>query len=496
MDNRTMMQYFEWYLPDNGLHWKRLAAQAAELKKAGINMVWLPPAYKGAAGGSSVGYDVYDMYDLGEFDQKGSVRTKYGTREEYLNAVEELQKNGIEVIADVVLNHRMGADGTEEVTVVEELGTDRNQDVGGKKQILAWTKLDFPGRAGKYSAFRWNALHFSGTDWDEAAKRNGIFRFDGKNWNRETDTENGNYDYLMGADLDTDHPEVVGETHDWGKWYLDTVHMDGFRLDAVKHIGFDFYREWMKDMRAYAKAPEHGGGELFIVGEYWAKENAKLLHYLDVTERNLSLFDVPLHFKFLAAATSDGNFDMARLYEDTLTGADPEHAVTFVDNHDTQPGQALYSFIPAWFKPIAYALILLRAVGTPCVFYGDYYGIPHDGVAPVAKLPALLAVRERYAYGQEHLFFDDPSLVGFTREGDEEHADSGIAVLLTDSVGGKKRMYLGTQHAGKRFVDALGGKKEIVTVQADGFGEFTVDGGSVSVWVAERAGEYLYTHLR
>ena len=383
------------------------------------------------------------------------------------------------MIADVVLNHRMGADGTEEVTVVEELGTDRNQDVGGKQQILAWTKLDFPGRAGKYSAFRWNASHFNG-----------------KNWNRETDTENGNYDYLMGADLDTDHPEVVGETHDWGKWYLDTVHMDGFRLDAVKHIGFDFYREWMKDMRAYAKAPEHGGGELFIVGEYWAKENAKLLHYLDVTERNLSLFDVPLHFKFLAAATSDGNFDMARLYEDTLTGTDPEHAVTFVDNHDTQPGQALYSFIPAWFKPIAYALILLRAVGTPCVFYGDYYGIPHDGVAPVAKLPALLAVRERYAYGQEHLFFDDPSLVGFTREGDAEHADSGIAVLLTDSVGGKKRMYLGTQHAGKRFVDALGGKSEIVTVQADGFGEFTVDGGSVSVWVAECAGEYLYTHLR
>ena len=51
-----MMQYFEWYLPDNGLHWKRLAKQAPALKKAGINMVWLPPAYKGAAGKSSVGY--------------------------------------------------------------------------------------------------------------------------------------------------------------------------------------------------------------------------------------------------------------------------------------------------------------------------------------------------------------------------------------------------------------------------------------------------------
>ena len=495
MDNRTMMQYFEWYLPENGLHWRRLKEQADTLKEAGINMVWLPPAYKGAAGSSSVGYDVYDMYDLGEFDQKGTVATKYGTREEYLRAVETLQKNGIVVLCDVVLNHRMGADGTEDVMVEEELNSDRNQDVSGKQQIRAWTCFDFPGRAGKYSSFHWNASHFSGTDWDDAAKRSGIFRFDGKTWNRETDTENGNYDYLMGADLDTDSPEVIKETHDWGKWYLDTVHMDGFRLDAVKHIGFDFYREWIKDMRAYAGEAAGGAKQLFIVGEYWTKETCKLTHYLDVTERNLSLFDVPLHFKFLAAATSNGNFDMGKLYDDTLTGIDSEHAVTFVDNHDTQPGQALYSFIPAWFKPIAYALILLRAAGTPCVFYGDYYGIPHDDVAPVAELPVLLKIRERYAYGKEHLFFDDASLVGFTREGDEEHEDSGVAVLLTDSVGGKKRMYLGMQHVGKRMVDAMGKISEIVTIGHDGWGEFTVDGGSVSVWVLENAWAYLYTHL-
>ena len=53
MTNQTMMQFFEWYLPENGLHWKRAAAQAAELRKIGINMVWLPPAYKGAAGRAS-----------------------------------------------------------------------------------------------------------------------------------------------------------------------------------------------------------------------------------------------------------------------------------------------------------------------------------------------------------------------------------------------------------------------------------------------------------
>lgn len=489
MTNQTMLQYFEWYLPKTGLHWKRLAEQAHALKEAGINMVWLPPAYKGAAGSSSVGYDVYDMYDLGEFNQKETVATKYGTKEDYLKAVEVLQENGIMVICDVVLNHRMGADGTEDVVVAEELGTDRNQDIGGSQQIRAWTKFDFPGRAGKYSQFRWNASHFSGTDWDDAAKRGGIFRFEGKNWNRETDMENGNYDYLMGADLDTDQPEVISETRDWGKWYQDIVHMDGFRLDAVKHIGFDFYREWIKDMRAYSKKP------LFIVGEYWAQDVGKLIHYLDVTERNLSLFDVPLHFKFLEAATSDGNFDMRTLYDNTLTGADPEHAVTFVDNHDTQPGQALYSFIPAWFKPHAYALILLRAVGLPCVFYGDYYGILHDNIAPVAGLSTLLKIRERYAYGEEHLFFDDPTLVGFTREGEDGHADSGVAVLLTDGGSGSKRMYVGSRLAGCRMIDAMGKQLDTVVVGEDGWGEFSVGDGSVSVWVTGEAQEYLYTHL-
>ena len=86
-------------------------------------------------------------------------------------------------------------------------------------------------------------------------------------------------------------------------------------------------------------------------------------------------------------------------------------------------------------------------------------------------------------------------MVGFTREGDAEHPDSGTAVLLTDSVAGSKRMYVGKQHAGKNMTDAMGGISESATVGEDGWAEFRVEGGSVSVWVFEKAAEKLYIEL-
>ncbi|HBL29705.1 MAG TPA: alpha-amylase, partial [Acidobacteria bacterium] len=62
--------------------------------------------------GSDVGYGVYDMYDLGEFNQKGSVRTKYGTKAEYLAAISTAHANGLQIYGDLVFNHRGGADAT------------------------------------------------------------------------------------------------------------------------------------------------------------------------------------------------------------------------------------------------------------------------------------------------------------------------------------------------------------------------------------------------
>ena len=100
--NKTMMQYFEWYYPENCTLWYRIKKDAQNLKNLGINMVWLPPAYKCASGIHDVGYGVYDLYDLGEFDQKGTVPTKYGLKDQYLEAIEALHRCDIKAIKSSV----------------------------------------------------------------------------------------------------------------------------------------------------------------------------------------------------------------------------------------------------------------------------------------------------------------------------------------------------------------------------------------------------------
>lgn len=477
MDNRTMIQYFEWYLPSDHTLWKKVAKEAANLKEAGITSVWLPPAYKGALGANDVGYAVYDTYDLGEFDQKGSIPTKYGTKDEYLQAIKSLQEQGIEVLADIVLGHRLGADEKERIFAYGSASDDRNRQTCDKKKVTVWTKFTFPGRNGKYSDFKWDWTNFHGTDYDAHSKENGILKFIGKDWDQDVDSENGNFDYLMGVDLDMSDPEVLEELDRWGEWYLNFTGVDGFRIDAVKHIEFHFFKVWLEKLR------KSSGKELFAVGEYWNAELSRLQNYIEKSARALSLFDVPLHFHMFDASRSNGTYDMRNLFKDTLVEADPELAVTFVDNHDTQYGQALESWILDWFKPMAYALILLREKGYPCVFYGDYYGVPNNNLPPVAELPKLMELRKNVAYGEQVDYFDDPSMVGWVRCGDEEHDPSGLVVLMTIGAGGTKKMFVGEEKAGMVYEDVMEKVADTVVIGKDGYGEFLVKDGSMSIWM-------------
>src|SRR5512142_1412976 len=95
IQNGVIMQCFHWYTPADGSLWEEVAYRDPELARTGFTAVWLPPAYKGIEGAHDVGYGDYDMKYLGEFDQRGSVRTKYWRKSQYFAAVRAAQKAGL-----------------------------------------------------------------------------------------------------------------------------------------------------------------------------------------------------------------------------------------------------------------------------------------------------------------------------------------------------------------------------------------------------------------
>ncbi|MEH7121289.1 alpha-amylase [Neobacillus vireti] len=477
--NQTIMQFFEWHLEPDGTHWSRLKEMAPKLKEIGITSIWIPPVTK-ASSRDNNGYATYDLYDLGEFDQKGSVRTKYGTKQELIEAISACRNLGLKVYVDVVMNHKAGADGTEVFKAVEVDESDRTEEISDPIDIEGWTKFTFPGRAGKYSSFQWGHQHFNGTDFDEKTGKVGIYRIlgDHKDWNENVDDEFGNYDYLMFANIDYSHPEVKKEMIKWGKWLADTLDCDGYRLDAIKHINHEFIREFVNAMK------EHRGEDFFIVGEFWKHDLEPCQKYLDRVDNHITLFDVALHYKLNQASNEGRDFDLTRIFEDTLAGSHPDHAVTFVDNHDTQPQESLESWVEDWFKPSAYALILLRQEGYPCVFYGDYYGIggpePADGKKQM--LDSLLFARYDKAYGEQQDYFDHPNTIGWVRLGVKDLKHSGCAVVISNGDDGEKRMYVGEDRAGEKWIDLTNSRDEQIVIEEDGYATFSVNGGGVSVW--------------
>ena len=79
-------------------------------------------------------------------------------------------------------------------------------------------------------------------------------------------------------------------------------------------------------------------------------------------------------------------------------------------------------------------------------------------------------------------YLDDFNIIGWTRAGREDAPGSGCAVLLSDGPGGAKEMCMGAQFAGRTFVDLLGNCPGEVTLDETGSAQFSVNGGSVSVW--------------
>ncbi|KAJ5167849.1 CAZyme family GH13, partial [Penicillium canariense] len=445
-DNTLIVQAFEWHVPADRHHWSRLKAALPDLKAIGADKIWIPPGCKGMDP-SGNGYDIYDLYDLGEFDQKGSIATKWGTRKELEDLICHAQALSIDIIWDAVLNHKAGADFPERFEAVEVDPKRRDVEISKPLTIDGWVGFDFRARGNLYSSMKYHWQHFSGVDWDDKRKHQGIYKTHAPNkeWASDVSDENGNYDYLMFADLDLSHPEVRADLLHWGTWITNELSLNGMRLDAAKHFSTKFQKDFVDHVRRTANP------DFFVIGEYWTGDVQAIMNYLEKLEHKVTAYDVPLVQKF------------SRL-------SHTRHA-------DLR----------------AYAIILLRKEGHPCVFYGDLYGIrANDAARPMTpachgKLPILTRARKLYAYGEQEDYFDQPNCIGFVRYGNARHR-SGLACVISNAGPAKKRMFIGRQNTNQRWIDVLGHHAADVLIDKWGCGLFPVNAMSVSVWVNSAAG--------
>ncbi|KAJ7104144.1 glycoside hydrolase family 13 protein [Mycena belliarum] len=485
LDNPLMLQFFTWDSRRNDMSWwKHVETEIPKLKEMGFTQIWLPPPNKGA-NETGRGYDAYDLWDLGEFDQKGTVKTRWGTRDELLGACKVASSHGIGILIDAVLNHKLGADRVENFLAVPVDPQNRLKEAGAMREIDGWTAFDFKGRGDKYSSFRWTHEHFTGVDWDHRTRTGGIYRIAGKGrkgWSQHVDRELGNYDYLLGIDIDHRHPDVQNDLLNWGTWILETTGAIGFRLDAIKHIDRRFVLRFIKHARK-----QSGQSQLFAVSEYWSGDLKLILPYIKALKGETAFFDVPLHMNFHDASKYHSQYDLRSILNNTIVKERPKDAVTFVDNHDTVIGQSLESWVGSNFKIQAYSLILLRPDGHPCVFYGDLYPNEECYDETVSKnLTLLIEARRKFAYGRCQDYPQDHNCIGFVRMGDSRHP--GCAVVLSNKVGNERfthilRMFVGREHAGSTFRGFMQPDGDRVDIDTDGWGSFSCLANRVQVWV-------------
>ena len=370
----VMLQTFFWDCPRvDGKEfqwWNYVREQVPALAKAGFTSLWLPPVHKAAnLNGPSMGYDPYDYYDLGEFDQKGTIPTWFGTRAELGQLIETAHSHRLSLIADMVYNHNSGADA-------QEFNPITNQS--------RWTL--FNPKSGKF-ARNWESFHPNKYEaWDEMT-------------------------FGDMPDLSHRNPYVFNELMNLARWLIEEIGFDGFRYDFVKGFG----AATIQAMQEYRYTRN---GEYFApygVAEYW-DSTSSTLKWVDMANFSNSnpvdAFDFPLR-EMLKALCDQYGFSLKNLITwESVSQKQPQSVVTFVENHDLRDeGRPIVND-----KLLAYSYILTHE-GYPCVFWYDYFnlnlaldGTPH-GIA------ALVGAHEKYAGGNTEVLYVDDNLYIMQRTG-------------------------------------------------------------------------------
>jgi len=427
----VMFQAFYWDCPklENREYnwWEYVKSKIPQLKEVGFTAFWLPPAHK-AANNPSMGYDVYDYYDLGEFDQKGSTRTWFGSKDELVELIKTAHDNGLQVYADLVINHNSGGD---------------KQETNPIDNQIRWTK--FSPQSQEFGR-NWECFHPCSYE-----------TYDGETFGDMPDLCHRN-------------PYVYGNILKYVRWLVETIGYDGFRFDFVKGYG-SWTATSIQELRIKRNEQYF---KPYGVGECWDSDRI-INNWLDATnewsDNPIDAFDFPLRDRLKALCDSYGYSLTNLIQPGTLLKDRPSQAVTFVENHDIARSNPIVND-----KMLAYAFILTHE-GYPCVFWQDYFNLQLAKENSPNGIEALVKIHEQNAGGTTTTLHVDDNLYTMQRNGTTNQP--GLIFVLNNLGDSWAGQWVETKWKNVKFKAAAWGSHQNETeapiekwTQSDGWGEF------------------------
>jgi alpha-amylase len=309
----------------------------------GASCIWLMPV---AASPSYHGYDVTNYYQ---------VNPEYGTNEDFKRLVREAHRRGIRVLVDMVLNHTS------------------NEHPFFKHAALY---PDSPYR----NWYLWSPTH--------PGVKN---PWGGENWHRSPMRDEYYYGFFWSGmpDLNVENRAVVEETKKIATFWLEEMGVDGFRLDAIKHLveadqgrRVEHLPATHTFLREYAAHIRRVKPEAFTIGEVWDSVGAMLPYYPD---------QLDAHFAFEASdaiVTAVRTGSASKLLAPFLRlqrELPADRWSPFLRNHDQT--RTLTELGGDVARAKLAAALLLTLPGLPFVYYGEEIGMTGNKPDPRLRTP-------------------------------------------------------------------------------------------------------------
>lgn len=370
-----------------------------------------------------MGYDPSDYFDLGEFMQHGTVATRFGTRSELEALIAKAHSVDLEVIADIVINHNSGG------------GLEWNP----YRQKETYTKFipGFGNASGLFNRSYENFYPNSTSPYDPGS--------------------------LFYEEQNLDHNQEYVQNWLWkadnsvAKYYKNVVGFDGWRFDYVQGFEPWVVKEWMAEV----------GG--FAVGENWDGNPNNLRAW--VAEAGIPAFDFSAFYKMEEAF--DRHNDLTYLGRDMLRKTNPEMAVTFVANHDSEKDSNQDNRIDPANKMKAYAYILTHD-GYPTIFYLDYENANFQ-----TELKKLILINNSLAAGEVEILYNDNDEYIMKRSGGTNNP--GLILYINTSASTKRRTVT-SGWANSILMDYSSKSSLTPTTNSSGSVSIEAPAGSYSIW--------------